>query len=65
MCKKCSVAADNDPQNAGKSGARLLFEGEAESINPRFSVNAMAKWSDPERRILVCPICKIVEKVGD
>ena len=43
---------------AAVSSSRLLSEGEGET---RLSNPALAKWADPEQRILVCPRCGISE----
>ncbi|MCB1023288.1 MAG: hypothetical protein KDB79_02790 [Acidobacteria bacterium] len=64
-CKKCSGADPELPLTDREGHSRLLFEGEAESKHPRFSNTAMAKWRDPEKQILICPICGISERVSD
>ena len=40
-----------------------MREGEAESKDPALANPALAKWADPEQRILVCPRCGITEPV--
>lgn len=60
MCRHCDrelkETLDDRP-------SRLLREGEAESKMPELSSPALAKWSDPTQRILVCPRCGISEAV--
>ena len=43
--------------------SRLMREGEAESKAPSLSTDALAKWADPARTILMCPRCGITEMV--
>lgn len=61
ICRYCEreLQAKNDDSNEKTS--RLMREGEAESKQPRFSNQAMAKWLDPARRTLICPRCGITE----
>ncbi len=61
ICRYCEreLKAENDESNEKHS--RLLREGEAESKQPRFSNQAMAKWADPAHRALICPRCGITE----
>ena len=60
-CRHCAreLEAERDAPPDGRS--RLLREGEAESKTPRLSNRAIAKWSDPARRVLLCPRCGISE----
>ncbi len=59
ICKKCG----NTNRNRGSEKSRLMTEGEAESKQPKLSNKAMAKWKDPERKILYCPICEVAERI--
>jgi hypothetical protein len=62
ICKPCEreLKAEN-PANSPEKHSRLLREGEAESKQPEFSNQAMAKWADAAQRTLVCPRCGITE----
>lgn len=60
ICKHCE--RELKPQKNDESGqSRLMTEGEAESKQLRFSNLAMAKWTDPAQRVLMCPRCGITE----
>jgi hypothetical protein len=60
VCRHCERELAR-PQTDGPS--RLLTEGEGEGKVPKLSHTALAKWADPEQRILVCPRCGITEPV--
>lgn len=59
ICRHCEreLAAEMP----AKEASRLMREGEAESKQPSFSTQALAKWADPIERVLVCPRCGITE----
>ena len=62
VCKHCSAV------NAARAGenlarARFFSEGEAEEKEPKLSTPALARWTSPSRRALVCPRCGIEEVV--
>ncbi len=59
ICWKC----ENDLKTGTDEKSRLLTEGEAESKNPALSNKGLAKWSDSEQKILVCPRCETTESV--
>ena len=59
ICRHCE--RETKEIAAPDSSSRLMHEGEAESKQPRFSNEAMAKWADPAHRILICPRCGITE----
>lgn len=60
ICRHCEreLLKEEKPEN---EHSRLLTEGEAESKSPRFSNLALAKWTDPAQRTLLCPRCGITE----
>ena len=60
ICRQCNreLSRENTATHS-----RLLREGEAESKLPEMSTRALAKWTDPTQRILVCPRCGITEAV--
>jgi hypothetical protein len=58
ICRHCARESGSP---TGGEGSRLLREGEAESKAPRLSTDALAKWADPARTVLVCPRCGITE----
>ncbi len=53
ICKSCEAELKTDDEEK----SRLLTEGEAESKNPKFSNEAMAKWFDESHKTLLCPRC--------
>lgn len=61
ICKHCERELKAESASLNEKHSRLLREGEAESKQPRFSNQAMAKWADPARRTLICPRCGITE----
>ena len=61
ICKPCEKELRTTEGTDGRS--RIMREGEAESKQPTFSTNALAKWSDPAERILVCPRCGVTEAI--
>ena len=61
ICKSCEREIETHKGIVAHS--RLMREGESESKIPRFSNSALAKWMDEERKILMCPRCKITEAV--
>ncbi len=68
ICKHCereieAQKPENEESEKDQKHSRLLREGEAESKNPKFSNQAMAKWADPAQRTLVCPRCGITELI--
>ena len=58
ICRHCEREL-TEPPNGEPS--RLLREGEAETKNPRLSNQALAKWADPAKSVLMCPRCGITE----
>lgn len=62
ICKACEreLKAEND---TSLNHSRLMREGEAESKQPTFSNQALAKWTDAAQRTLMCPRCGITEPV--
>jgi DNA-directed RNA polymerase subunit M/transcription elongation factor TFIIS len=60
ICRQCE--RELTKKNTA-SHSRLLVEGEAESKQPQMSTGALAKWTDPTQRTLVCPRCGITESV--
>ena len=60
ICRQCELEMSQTPES---SHSRLLLEGEAESKQPKMSTGALAKWTDPTQRTLVCPRCGITESV--
>jgi hypothetical protein len=63
ICRACE--RELKKANGEETTARLLSEGEAESKNPALSNLALAKWTDAERRILICPRCGVTESAGE
>jgi hypothetical protein len=59
VCKNC----ESKLETSDKEKSRLMNEGESESKEPVFSNKAMAKWMDFEQKTLICPYCKIIEKI--
>lgn len=61
ICRQCEaeqrLTASDQPRS------RLMREGEAESKQPTLSSSALAKWTDPSHRTLICPRCGITELV--
>jgi hypothetical protein len=62
VCRQCErdleaiAPAENAP-------SRLMQEGESESKQPSLSTHALARWTDPSRRTLICPRCGVTELV--
>ena len=65
ICKHCEreIKSSENPLQTHKHG-RLMREGEAESKQPAFSNSALAKWLDPEQTTLICPRCKLMERIN-
>ncbi len=63
ICRHCERELKQETEKREKP-SRLLREGEAESKNPTFSIQAMAKWADVSQRTLMCPRCGITELVN-
>ena len=62
MCKHCS--AEMEARVSEKDArSRFFTEGEAEDKEPAFSTPALARWTSPTRRALVCPRCGIEEMI--
>jgi hypothetical protein len=59
VCKACEREFASDAPER----SRLLREGEAESKQPELSGKALARWTDAERKTLVCPRCGIEEPI--
>jgi len=62
VCKHCS-AIERARASENFTRARFFSEGEAEEKEPRLSTLALARWTSPSRRALVCPRCGIEEVV--
>ena len=63
ICKLCERDFKKAEKVSGKKLSRLMSEGEAENKQPKFSVSALAKWTDKTNRTLMCPRCGITESV--
>ena len=63
ICKLCERDFKESEKVSDKKLSRLMSEGEAESKQPKFSVLALAKWTDKTNRTLMCPRCGITESV--
>ncbi len=63
ICKHCERDFKESEKVSDKKLSRLMSEGEAESKQPKFSVLALAKWTDKTNRTLMCPRCGITESV--
>lgn len=61
ICKHCERELKQNDSSESDKHSRLMREGEAESKTPDFSNRAMARWTDPSQRFLVCPRCGITE----
>jgi hypothetical protein len=62
ICRPCELELKAESAaNSCAKHSRLLREGEAESKQPKFSNQAMAKWADAAHRTLICPRCGITE----
>lgn len=61
ICKHCERELADSAEKSSEKHSRLMTEGEAESRTPRFSNQAMAKWTDKTQRTLICPRCGITE----
>lgn len=59
ICRQCE--RDLKTSESANSHARFYREGEAEAKNPTLSNLALAKWTDPAQRTLICPRCGITE----
>ena len=62
ICRHCERELNVLEKNSSNH-SRLMREGEAESKQPRFSNQALAKWTDAAQRVLICPRCGITEPV--
>jgi hypothetical protein len=60
ICKHCERELKPEVSTQ-PAQSRLMREGEAESKQPAFSNQAMAKWADAAQRTLICPRCGISE----
>lgn len=63
ICKLCERDSKDAEKVSDATLSRLMSEGEAESKQPRFSVLALAKWTDKTNGTLMCPRCGISESV--
>ncbi len=63
ICELCEREIKQSQVTPENQSSRLMREGEAESKQPRFSNNALAKWTDATQRTLVCPRCGITETI--
>ena len=63
LCKHCR-AEDEARASQSAPRARFFSEGEAEDKEPALATQALARWRDATRRILVCPRCSIEEAVN-
>lgn len=62
ICRLCEAELrSTSPSDPTRS--RLMREGEAESKQPSLSNAALAKWTDPSHRTLICPRCSVTELV--
>lgn len=59
ICIQCE--RELKAEESGAKHSRLMREGESESKTPKFSSQALAKWTDKTQRTLMCPRCGIVE----
>ncbi|MDQ6785285.1 MAG: hypothetical protein M3033_00500 [Acidobacteriota bacterium] len=64
VCKRCERELKEAEINSHEKSSRLLREGEAESKQPTFSNQAMAKWTNVARQTLMCPRCGVTELAG-
>ena len=62
VCRHCDSELAAKAKTQGGL-PRFFLEGEAESKKPVMSNLALAKWLDPARTTLVCPLCGISELV--
>ena len=63
ICKLCEREIKQAQTASDNQSSRLMREGEAESKQPRFSSQALAKWTDAAQRTLICPRCGISEAI--
>ena len=62
ICRHCDRKLDVADENP--SGlSRAFREGEAESKTLTLANQALAKWMDKARQVLICPRCGITEAV--
>ncbi len=61
ICKHCERKLNDQNDTSEQKHSRLMREGEAESKEPKFSNQALAKWTDDTRQTLICPRCGITE----
>lgn len=61
VCKRCERELSSQNDGAEHKNSRLMREGEAETKQPHFSNQALAKWADKAQRILICPRCRVTE----
>jgi len=62
VCKHCSAEFEARV-NKENTRARFFSEGEAEEKEPALSSLALARWTSPTHRALVCPRCAIEETI--
>ena len=62
VCRLCDIDLAKGPSSEQRS-SRIFREGESESKTPELANQALARWADPARRVLVCPRCGITEPV--
>jgi rubrerythrin len=62
VCKHCSAEV-KARVNEQETRARFFTEGEAEEKEPQMSTPALARWTNPTRRTLICPRCGIEEMI--
>ncbi len=63
ICKLCERDFKKAEEVSDNKLSRLMSEGEAESKQPKFSLPALAKWTDKTNTTLMCPRCGIIESV--
>ncbi len=63
VCRRCESKLAT-PDDASPL-SRAFREGEAESKTPMLANQALAKWSDKTRRVLICPRCGQTQMVTD
>ena len=61
ICRHCERELKEIENTESQNNSRLMREGEAESKHPQMSNKALAKWTDPTHRTLICPRCGITE----
>jgi len=63
VCKNCERELAETEDRSDDKLNRIMREGEAESKQPRLSSLALARWADAAKTTLVCPRCRVVERV--